>query len=99
MKPIKIAAVMLLAGSLSACSSINTINGVRMGATTTKDRSFCAQPKNRILCIAIAAGAVGGVTALIVRSRRNKSTPPAPVAPTAPVTPQQNVPVDAQAIF
>ena len=64
--------------SATACSSIGTINGVRMNATTAPEETYCE--RHRIRCILGAAFFIGGATALMLSNdhdhpRRNNGSP------------------------
>jgi hypothetical protein len=75
-----VAAAVVTAG----CSSIDTINGVRMNATTAPEGSYC--DKNPAICVLGAAAIAGGAIGLIASQRHHRSndTPPPAAPPTNP---------------
>ena len=73
--------ILALAVTLSGCASIGTINGVRMNATTPSGDTYCDQPANRVTCILLAAGAIGGLAALFLANTNHHSTPSSSAPP------------------
>ena len=72
-----------IAGSLTACSSVDTINGVRMNVSRDDPaaHSFCGV--HQVLCVVGGMVITGVATAAIINSRDHKKAPPAaPPLPT-----------------
>jgi len=60
-------ALTILALALSGCASIDTINGVRMNASTAPDATYC--DRNPTVCILLGSGAIGGLGAIFLANR------------------------------
>ena len=92
MKPIKRVLAIVSCLSLTACSSIGSINGVelrstRMGATDAGPQPYCQQnDPQQWVCILAGAAIAGGAIALITSHNRSGVTPPVVVAPAAAPT-------------
>ena len=67
-------ALAALAVQLAGCASIDTINGVRMNASTAPDATYC--DRNPTLCILLSAGAIGGLGAIFLANRNHHAPAP-----------------------
>ena len=73
-----------LAGALATagCSSIGSVNGVRMGATDAPDATYC--DKNPAVCIVAGVAVVGGIAYAIHEARDDDDNTPAPAKEAEP---------------
>lgn len=74
---ISLAALAIL---LSGCATIETVNGVRMNATTAPDATYC--DRNRTICILFGVAFIGGLGAIFAANSDHHNAPPsAPLPP------------------
>ncbi len=63
MRKVSLAALAIL---LSGCANIETVNGVRMNATSASDATYC--DRNPRICILFGAALIGGLGAIFAGS-------------------------------
>jgi hypothetical protein len=66
-------AIVLLGILTSACSGIDTINGVRMNVSAAPDATYCE--KNPTVCVVGAVAIIGGAIALVTSGDRDNAAP------------------------